>query len=136
MIKKLGIAELLSAVIKKVEENTAMRCYDYVASNTPSPFYFVEVVGKRADNTKTMYCEIFTVFIHAISTVKKGSVEIYKLIELLEESLTEDITLPDGIELLMQTEQGLQTIKTDETKEKHAVLVYEFRVCYGFKTKN
>ena len=54
---------------------------------------------------------------------------------MLDEALTEDIRLPEGFELVMQTNNGVQTIKTDETNEKHAVLAYEFMVCYGFKWK-
>ena len=57
------------------------------------------------------------------------------MINQLEEALTEDIVLPDDYELIMQTNNGIQTIKQDETKEKHAVLSYEFMICYGFKCK-
>lgn len=65
-----------------------------------------------------------------------SSVSAYELIQKLEEALTEDITLPEGYELITQTNNGIQTIKTDEvTNEKHAVLSYEFTVCYGFKCK-
>lgn len=46
----------------------------------------------------------------------------------------------DGIHMkqlvqILQMDGGVQTIKKDETKEKHAVLLYEFTVCYGFKCK-
>ena len=61
---------------------------------------------------------------------------VYNLIQKLEEALTEDISLPEPYQLVMQTNNGIQTIKTDETGEKHAVLAYEFMICYGFKCKN
>ena len=49
--------------------------------------------------------------------------------------MTEDLELPEPYWLVLQTSQGLQTLKQDETGEKHAVAIYEFTVCYGFKTK-
>lgn len=137
MLRKLGLVDLIQAVQNKVEQNTeGVRCYDSVPKNAPSPFYFVEVVGKRPADTKTMFCEIFTVWIHAIAAPDNGSsIGIYSMIESLEESMTEDIELPECFNLILQSSTGVQTIKTDETKEKHAVLAYEFKVSYGFKVK-
>ena len=58
------------------------------------------------------------------------------MIQKLEEALTEDIVLSDPYQLVMQTDTGVQTIKTDETGEKHAVVAFEFMICYGFRCKN
>lgn len=135
MYKQLGLTDLISAIQTKVQDRTGIKCYDAVPQNAVSPFYYAEVVGKRPSHTKTMYRDIFTVWIHAISEPGESSVQIYELIQNLEEALTEDIVFPDEVELLMQTDNGVQTIKTDETNEKHAVLAYEFVVCYGFKCK-
>lgn len=133
--KQMGLVDLISAIQNKVEERTGFRCYDAVPINKPSPFYYAEVVGKRPAHSKTMWRDIFTVWIHAIAEPGESSVQIYELIQRLEEALTEDIDLPEEYELIMQTNNGIQTIKTDETKEKHAVLAYEFMVCYGYKCK-
>lgn len=133
--KQLGIIDLISAIQKKIEQSTGIRCYDVVPQNAPSPFYFVEVIGKRPSHSKTMWCDTFTVWIHAIAKPADSSIPIYEMIQKLEEALTEDIVLPEEFHLLMQTNNGIQTIKKDETNEKHAVLVYEFRVCYGFRCK-
>lgn len=135
MYKQLGLVDLISSIQKKVNEKTGLKCYDAVPRNAQSPFYFAEVVGKRPAHSKTMYRDVFTVWIHAIAEPGKSSVQIYELIQKLEEALTEEIELPEEFELIMQTNNGVQTIKTDETKEKHAVLNYEFMVCYGFKCK-
>ena len=131
----MGLVDLISAIQNKVEERTGIRCYDAVPINKISPFYYAEVVGKRPAHSKTMWRDIFTVWIHAIAEPGESSVQIYDLIQRLEEALTEDIDLPEEYELIMQTNNGIQTIKTDETKEKHAVLAYEFMVCYGYKCK-
>lgn len=133
--KQMGLVDLISAIQNKVEEGTGLRCYDAVPVNKPSPFYYAEVVGKRPAHSKTMWRDIFTVWIHAIAEPGESSVQIYELIQNLEEALTEDIELSEEYELIMQTNNGIQTIKTDETKEKHAVLAYEFMVCYGYKCK-
>ena len=138
MLKKLGLVDLIHSIQSKSEQNIeGVRCYDSVPKNAPSPFYFVEVVGKRPADTKTMFCEIFTVWIHAIAAPEGNgsSIGIYNMIESLEESMTEDIELPECFNLVLQSSTGVQTIKTDETREKHAVLAYEFKVSYGFKVK-
>lgn len=134
MLKKLGLVELIKAIQDKVQK-TGYKCYDAVPLNAKSPFYFAELVGKKQADTKTMFCDVFTVWIHAIAEPNNSSVSIYNLIEKLEESLTDDIELSDEFNLIIQTELGLQTIKIDETNEKHAVIAYEFKVSYGFKTK-
>lgn len=141
MLKQLGLVDLISAIQKKVETNTGYKCYDVVPKNAKSPFYFAEVIAKRPAHSKTMYRDVFTVWIHAVAepgefSESKSSVGIYQLIQRLEESLTEDIELPKELELISQTNIGIQTIKTDETEEKHAVLAYEFMVSYGFRCKN
>lgn len=135
MYVQLGLADLISAVQSRVEAGTGIRCYDAVPSDAKSPFYFAEVTGTRPAHTKTMWCDVFTVYIHTIAKPSDSSVEVYDLIQKLEEAMTEDIQLPDGFQLLMQTNGGVQIIKTDESKEKHAVIAYEFTVCYGFKIK-
>ncbi len=135
MLKQLGLVDLLSAIQKVVEDNAKLKCYDSVPDNAVSPFYFAEIVGKRPTHSKTMFKDTFTVWIHAIAEPNNSSVMIYQLIQILEEALTDDILLPDGYEIILQTNNGIQTIKTDETNEKHAVLEFQFTVCYGFKTK-
>lgn len=132
--KQLGLVELIAAIQKRVKNGTGLECYD-VGLNATSPFYFAQVVGKRPAHTKTMWRDIFTVWIHVIAEKGDSSVQIYELIQKLEEALTDDVELPEGYELIMQTNNGIQTIKTDETGEKHAVNSYDFTVCYGFKCK-
>ena len=135
MYKQLGLVDLIHGIQAKVEEKTGVKCYDAVPRNAPSPFYFAEVIGKRPAHTKTMYRDVYTVWIHAIAQPGDSSVQIYEMIQQLEEALTEDVSLPEGFELILQVSNGVQTIKTDETNEKHAVLSFEFTVCYGFKCK-
>ncbi len=135
MYKQLGLVDLIHGVQAKVEEKTGVKCYDAVPRNAPTPFYFAEVIGKRPAHTKTVYRDVYTVWIHAVSQPGDSSVQIYEMIQQLEEALTEDVPLPEGFELILQTSNGVQTIKTDETNEKHAVLSFEFTVCYGFKCK-
>lgn len=82
-----------------------------------------------------MFRDNYTVWAHCIAEKSDSSVPVYGMIQGLQEAMTRDIVLPEPFELIMQTDDGIQVIKTDETGEKHAVLVYEFMVCYGFKCK-
>ena len=137
--ERLSPTTLIAAIQSKIEGKTGLRCYDYVDLNTPSPFYFAELIRSTPANSKTMFRDVFTVNIHCIAAPPEGdvisSVGVYELIDSLEEALTENIELPEPFELIMQTNNGIQNIKTDETREKHATLSYDFMVCYGFMCK-
>ena len=136
MYKQIGFVDLIKSIQSVVKKNTGLECYDHVDLNAKSPFYYAEAVGKRPSHSKTMYRDIFTVWIHCIADESTSSVPVYNMIQELEEALTEDIVLPDPYQLVMQTNTGVQTIKTDETGEKHAVVAFEFMICYGFRCKN
>ena len=135
-LKQIGIVELISAIQQRVEDETGLRCYDVVPDNTPSPFYIAEAVSKRPDNSKTFFRDVFTVWIHCIADGKVSSVDVYDMVQALEEAMTEDITLGEDYWLQDQTNTGLQNIFDEATGEKHAVCSFELRVCYGFRTKN
>ena len=135
MYKQIRLYELVAAIQDTVNKNTQIPCYDHVKKNTPSPFYFVEVINKRPSHSKTMWRDTFTVWIHAIAEPNDSSLPVYQLIQKLEEALTEDIVLPEPYQLVLQTNNGIQTINTDETNEKHAILEFGFMVCYGLKCK-
>lgn len=133
--QKLSPVTLIAAVQEKVEALTGLRCYDHVPLNEASPLYFAEITRTQPANSKTMYRDVYSVAIHCIAEESPSSVGVYNLIENLQSALSEDITLPDPFELVMQTDNGVQTIKTDESGEKHAIVNYDFTVCYGFICK-
>ena len=133
--QKLPPVTLVAAVQEKVQDHTGLKCYDAVPKNAKSPFYFAEITRILPANTKTMFRDNYTVWIHCIAGKEDSSVGVYQMIEKLQEALSEDIILPEPFELIMQTDGGVQTIQTDETGEKHAVAAFEFMVCYGFKCK-
>lgn len=133
--QKLSPVTLIAAVQDKVEALTGLRCYDHVPLNEASPLYFAEITRIQPANSKTMYQDVYSVAIHCIAEESPSSVGVYNLIENLQSALSEDITLPEPFELVMQTDNGVQTIKTDESGEKHAIVSYDFTVCYGFICK-
>lgn len=133
--QKLSPVTLIAAVQDKVESLTDLRCYDHVPLNEASPLYFAEITRIQPANSKTMYRDVYSVAIHCIAEESPSSVGVYNLIEYLQSALSEDITLPDPFTLVMQTDNGVQTIKTDESGEKHAIVSYDFTVCYGFICK-
>ena len=80
--KQMGLVELISAIQKKVESKTELRCFDAVPENEPSPFYYAQVVAKRPAHSKTMWRGIFTGWIHSIAKPGEASGQIYELILL------------------------------------------------------
>ena len=133
--RKLSPIDMIASIQSKVEDGTGLRCYDHVPMNATSPFYFAEITRILPSNTKTMFRDNYTVLIHCIAEKSDSSIGVYNLIQNLQEALSEDISIPDPYILIMQTDGGVQTIKTDETGEKHAVVTYDFMVCYGFNCK-
>lgn len=133
--QKLSPISLISAIQKRIENGTNIRCLDHVELNEKSPFYYAEIVRILPANTKTMFRDNYTVQIHCIAEESPSSVGVYNLIQALQEAMSTDITLPDPFELVLQTDGGVQTIKEDETGEKHAVVNYDFMICYGFRCK-
>ena len=133
--QKLSPISLVSAIQKRIENGTNIRCLDHVGLNEKSPFYYAEIVRILPANTKTMFRDNYTVQIHCIAEVSPSSIGVYNMIQALQEAMSIDITLPDTFELVLQTDGGVQTIKEDETGEKHAVVNYYFMICYGFRCK-
>ena len=135
MLKKLSLIDLVKGIKTKLEEKTNTPCHDEPPVNAPAPLYYIEVVSIRPENTKTMWCEVYTVWVHIIGEDKQGNVQMYNLIQEAEEAMTEGITLPEEVELVLQTSQGIIVNKKDESGEKHVVIAYDFKVSYGFRCK-
>lgn len=134
MLKKLSIVDLISAMQNQIEKNTDYKCVD-TPVNEPSPFYYIELANKIEENTKTMYCEKFSILVHIISQPNTGNTQNYDMITQLEEAMTEEILLPEPYTVITQAEAGVNARQTDETGEKHTVILFEIKVCYGFKIK-
>lgn len=115
--QKLSPVTLIAAVQEKIEALTGLRCYDHIPLNEASPLYFAEITRIQPANSKTMFRDVYSVAIHCIAEESPSSVGVYNLIENLQSALSEDITLPEPFELVMQTDNGVQTIKTDESGE-------------------
>lgn len=135
MLKKLSFVDLIAALIALLKQNTAAKVYDFVPQDAPSPLIYIEAAGKQANDTKAMFCEVYSVNIHAVAEPYEGNTAIYKLINEIEEALTEEITLPEGFDVIYQLSDGVEAIYEEETKEKHAVLPVRFKVAYGYKIK-
>ena len=135
MLVKLGPLELVKKVKDLLKKNTKVPCYDVPPNNAPSPLIFIELVSIEPVANKLMYRDQFTVYIHAITKASESNVEIYKLIQEVEEAFSVNIDLQSDFKLIKQISDGLITIKKDPSNEKHAVLSYSFDVCYGYKIK-
>lgn len=135
MLKQFEITELIKQIQVTVKAGTGKKCLDHVDKNQKSPYYYAEFINSRPANTKTMYCMDYNINIHVVAEPNVSSVPIYKHIDALESALSEDVAIPEPYTLIMQTSNGVQSIYTEETQEKHAVLSYTFKICYGFMIK-
>lgn len=134
MMERMSVTKLTKKVMDALK-NDKYKVYDEPPNDAPSPLVYVELVNKREAGNKTMYIDCFTFHIHAIADTQIGHVNINSMIDFIEQTLSCDIELDEPFELLRQESAGLIANKIDETKEKHAVLEYNFYVVYGYKIK-
>lgn len=136
MLKRLSIAEFLGCLITHIESKTGIKCYDD-PDNEKSPLFSVQLVSTEPANTKTMYIDSYEVWIHCISKPRKpySNTPVLKLVQTLEEAMTDDLALPAPFQMYRQEYRGLQTLKKDPSNEGHAVLSFRFYICYGLRCK-
>lgn len=134
MLQKLSFIAVLAAVIKKVEANTGLSCYDAIPKDAKLPFYHAEMLGSIPEKSKTMQKDRYQVVIHAF-TEGNGSVAIFEAIQKLEEALSEDIELPGDYEVTLQVPNGVTQILDEADGSKHAVVGFDFVVFSGYKMK-
>lgn len=137
MLRRLSLAEFVGLLISHISERTGAPCYDS-PEDEQSPFYAVQLVRTEPADTKTMFADSYQVWVHCISAPAAGpysNAPVLEMARALEEAMTDDVELPAPYRLLGQTYNGMQTLKEDESGEGHAVLSYDFRVCYGFRCK-
>ena len=136
MRTKLPISDLMALFIECVEKS-GLKCYDGVPDNAESPFYICELIGIEPKDTKTMYVDAFTFYVHCIakSELNKSSLGVFNMIDDLREQLTNELYLSNPFNILDMVDNGLIVMKTDETGEKHAIESITINVCYGFKCK-
>ncbi|MGR6115026.1 DUF5072 family protein [Aeribacillus composti] len=135
MYQKLSFTDVLAAIIQKVEANKGWRCYDNVPTDAPMPFYHAEMIGSIPEKSKTMMKDRYQAVIHVYAEGSSGSVKVFEAIHKLEETLTEDIELPDGYEMILQVPNGVSQILDEADGSKHAVIGYDFVIFSGYKVK-
>lgn len=134
MLVKLNIVDLHEAIKNKLENKSNLKAFDVIPLDESPPFLHIQYVGKSDSSTKTMYIESFTFHIHGFSE-GESSQNIYNVIEIIEEALTENIVLGKEYMVVNQTEDGIIQLLREDTGENHVILQYTFKICYGFKCK-
>ena len=134
MLQKLSFISILGSLIKQIEQNTGLRCYDSIPMNASLPFYHAEFLGSIPEKSKTMQKDRYQIVIH-LFTKGNGSVAVFDAIQKLEEALSVDILLPDDYEVTLQVPNGVSQILTEEDGSKHAIIGYDFVVFSGYKMK-
>lgn len=133
MIKKQGLLQLHNAVKAKLAANTQFVCHDRIPEERGQSCYWIEISEKQHQNTKTCFQEKILIYIHVLPDLQDGIEEEYEMIQQAEQALTERLQLPEGINVISQTYEGMERKKTEETIEKHAVLSYGISISYGFE---
>lgn len=135
ILQQFPITQLIKAIQTRVKKTTGMKCLDHVEKNEKSPFYYVEFRQSKPGNSKTLFVQDYTIYIHIITEETESSVPVYKYIELLEEAMTQDVEIPDPYGLVFQMNNGVQSIYREETGEIHGIVNFLFRISYGYKCK-
>lgn len=137
MLKRLGIADFLGALIQHVEQYTELRCYE-APEDQKSPFYAIELVETEPRNTKTEFIDRYQVSLHAIAAPCEGPFSFEPVLEMetrLEEAMTIPLKIPDQFHLVDQDFVGLNILKKDPSNEGHAVVTFHFDISYGLACK-
>lgn len=135
MLKKLGLVDLLASIKSQVEAHTGTQCYTEDPGDTSAPYYLTELNEKIPSGNENMFIETFSIWIQCIAGENGTAMDIYDLIEGLENALEEDIQLPGSCEIFRQESEGVQVLQLEETGKKRAVASYNFIVRYGYKSK-
>lgn len=134
MLSKIKFIDVFNSIKGQIERNTGKTCYDYIPKDVKPPFYSLEFLPKRSENNKTMWVEVWTIWVHCYAESDESRLGIFTLIEALEEAMTEELSLPDEAILLSQDDGGV--IRLDKEKDEfHAVLEFSFKISYGYKAK-
>lgn len=135
MLKQFPITELIKAIQTRVQDGTGKKCFDFVEKDEVSPFYFAEFIQSKPANSKTMFVQDYTVYVHVITEESESTVPMYKYIEELEEAMTQDIAIPEPYTLVLQKDNGVLSHYREETGEHHAIVSFGFKISYGWKMK-
>ncbi len=133
--QQLGFVDFVKAIKRTMEMKTHLPCYITIPSQISSPFCYIEGIEKKMVDSKSMWKEIFTVFIYIIGEPSDDFMKISNDIHELEQALKDGIALPQEYKLMKQTNNGIQMITLEDTKETHAVINYDFMISYGYKYK-
>lgn len=134
-MEQLNFVTVMAAIITLLETETGHRCYDSIPKNAPLPHYWPEFFSQEPLPSKTFLRDRFTLYLHAFAA-GGSSVPIFDLINKAATALAkQQIVLPDGYDVLLQSPFGVQRILEDDDESKHAVMGYRIDITYGMKCK-
>ncbi|EAC8477289.1 DUF5072 domain-containing protein [Listeria monocytogenes] len=135
MLKKLSFIDLIAAVQKLVKDNAGIDVADAVPRSIKPPYAFIEAIGQEPVKSKTMYKDRYDFVIHCFEQGSESSVPVFEKIKAIQEALTVAIEVPEGYNVLDQSEAGLQRIQDEADGIKHAILSFSIQITSGFKMK-
>ena len=89
-VQRLSLAVFLGCLIDAIEQGTGTKCYDS-PENRASPLYSVELQNTQPENTKTMYIDAISVWVHCISEPVRpySNAKVLGMIQRLEQALAD-----------------------------------------------
>ena len=146
MLKQLSIVDVVAAVMATLKKNIPdVPVKDSMPSPKPdpvtgvfsatTPLIHVAFGGIEPADTKTMFRTKYQILLYGFADGSRGSVAIFDLIQKMQEAMTDEPDLPDGVELLGAVPRGVAGVQDQPDGTKMAVLTYELTVSYGFKYK-
>lgn len=135
MLEKLSLNDLQGAIAELIQNNTGIVVWDQDPESKPVPRYLMRIKGKENISSKTAFLERYTFWIHAIASAEGANPDVYDLVQLLEEALTEDISLPQGFCLIDTSEKGVLAVKDEPGGQRRVIVKYEFTIAYGLIPK-
>ncbi len=134
MLKKVGFKKLISAVQDNINRNAGIVCCDVIPENGQGPYCFIRQIDKSSKKIKPVYIETFSIQICVVPGNGEDE-DLFAVVHKVEEGLTEEISLPEGVELLLQAGKELSVLCGDEMTKRQAELIYEFKVVYPLEEK-
>lgn len=132
--KRIGLKDLIEAICKRISSETGFDCSGTKEESAIEPYCFVDIAKVEAEDTDTMYIDVFTVKVHAVEG--ENAIDIYAMIDEIQAAMSKEFLIESSIDnIIMQKSGGIDVIEMIETNRKHAVMSYEFKVAYGEKRK-
>lgn len=132
---------LIKAIVEKLyehlyESTPGLLIADNKVKNHLGPLIVVSYNSKESENTKEAYIDKFRVILDIKEATVQNNEKLFDLISKVEEAMIGEFYIDAPVSLISVDEFGMQSLENEEQKETRAILIYDFKVSYGYRSKN